>query len=270
MRSVKSILLAGTASLLSSAVFAADLPMMMPPPMRVPVEFSGWYLRGDIGMSNQKLSDIHNVTMDTATSFQWLDGGGFDSAPIFGVGAGYKFNSWLRADITGEYRGKASFHALDSFDNGGTINTNTYTASKSELLFLANLYADLGTWYNVTPFVGVGVGTSRVTIDHYRDLNLIAGGGGWAPSESKWNFAWALHAGFGYQVTPSTVIELAYRYVDLGSGVTADTLNFDGTNPVIGNGTSFNHITSHDLKLGVRFTLEPPAMFLPPPLVRKG
>lgn len=271
MRSVKSLLVAGTATFLSTAVFAADLPMMMPPPpMRMPVEVGGWYLRGDIGMTNQSVRDIHNVTMDTATSFQWLDKGGFDSGMLFGLGVGYQFNSWLRADITGEYRGKTGFHALDSFDNAGTINTNTYTASKSEYLFLANVYADLGTWYNVTPFVGVGVGTSRVTIDHYRDLNLIAGGGGWADSASTWNFAWALHAGFGYHVTNNTVIELAYRYVDLGNGRTGDTINFNGSNPIVDNPTHFNRITSHDVKLGVRFMLEPPAPLMPPPLVRKG
>ena len=39
---------------------------------------------------------------------------------------------------------------------------------------------------------------------------------------SKWNFAWALHAGLAYKVTPNFTVELAYRYLDLGDGMTGD------------------------------------------------
>ena len=57
MRSVKFLVAAGAASLLSSAAFAADMPSIMPPPPQPyyapPAEdFGGWYLRGDIGMTN--------------------------------------------------------------------------------------------------------------------------------------------------------------------------------------------------------------------------
>ncbi len=59
MRSVKSLVAAGAASLLSSVAFAADMPSIMPPPPMYappPVEdFGGWYLRGDIGFSNQQV-----------------------------------------------------------------------------------------------------------------------------------------------------------------------------------------------------------------------
>ena len=63
MRSVKYLVAAGAASLLSSAVFAADLPIMPPPQQQYyappPQDFGGWYLRGDIGMTNSsgKLHD---------------------------------------------------------------------------------------------------------------------------------------------------------------------------------------------------------------------
>ena len=56
MRSVKYLVAAGAASLLSSAALAADMPIMPPPPNIIappPVQdFGGWYLRGDIGMTN--------------------------------------------------------------------------------------------------------------------------------------------------------------------------------------------------------------------------
>ena len=59
MRSVKSFIAAGAATLLSSAAFAADMAIA-PPPYAAPVveDFGGWYLRGDIGFSNQRVKSI--------------------------------------------------------------------------------------------------------------------------------------------------------------------------------------------------------------------
>lgn len=278
MSSVKKSLLTGVAAaaLCGSQASAADYT---PPPQQViyqqvpvpvPVQdFGGWYLRGDIGMSNQKLKNLDNALFATATNHTWLDKGGFTSAPIFGLGIGYQYNDWLRFDVTGEYRGKAEFHALDRYTNGGAF-TNDYTATKSEWLFLANAYLDLGTWWCITPFIGAGVGFANITIDHYRDVNTIAAGGGYADSASQTNFAWALHAGLAYKVTPNFTVELAYRYLNLGDGITGDVINFDGTN-AINNPTTFKDITSHDLKFGVRWNLQDStpgirsAVFTPPP-----
>ena len=61
MRCVKSLLAAGAATLITSMAFAADMPIA-PPPMYAPappVDFGGWYLRGDIGFSNQRTTDVH-------------------------------------------------------------------------------------------------------------------------------------------------------------------------------------------------------------------
>ena len=87
---------------------------------------------------------------------------------------------------------------------------------------------------------------------------------------AKWNFAWAAHAGLAYKVTPNFTVELAYRYLDMGDGLTGDLRTFDGTNN-INNPTTFKNITSHDLKLGVRWDLSSPEVFAPPPpMIRKG
>ena len=109
MRSVKSLIAAGAASLLSSVAFAADMPIA-PPPMYAPPpveDFGGWYLRGDIGFSNQRVDRLNNADdVRLTSSVQNLS---FNTAGIFGLGAGYKFNNWFRADVTGEYRGKSQF-----------------------------------------------------------------------------------------------------------------------------------------------------------------
>jgi opacity protein-like surface antigen len=279
MRSVKFFIAAGAASLFSSMAFAADLPYA--PPYVAPVEdFGGWYLRGDIGFSNQSIKNVRN-TNDAlyAPLLSFSEQTGFDTGGTFQLGAGYQFNQWLRADITGQYRGRTNFHGLDlvTFPNGGPVGfgSDVYNASKSELLFLANAYVDLGTWWGVTPFVGAGIGTARVAIANFTDqgVNSLFGGGVGpslvsAPSASKWNFAWALHTGLAYRVTPSMTVELGYSYLNLGDGVTGIDSAFDGS--AGGHLFRFNNITSHDLKLGVRWELESPAFYAPPPLIRKG
>ena len=69
MRSVKSFIAAGAATLLSQAAFAADMAIA-PPPYAPPVveDFGGWYLRGDIGFSNQRVDRLNNVLDSNITS----------------------------------------------------------------------------------------------------------------------------------------------------------------------------------------------------------
>ena len=55
----------------------------------------------------------------------------------------------------------------------------------------------------------------------------------------------------------------------MGDGLTGDLRTFDGINNV-NNPMTFKHITSHDLKLGVRWDLNSPQVYAPPPLIRKG
>src|ERR1051325_9411842 len=132
---------------------SADLPLAPPVP-----DFSGWYLRGDIGFTNQNVRSLFNANYAGFTSVTNIDKG-FDAAPLFGLGVGYAVNNWLRFDVTGEYRGAANFHGLDvgAIPGGGSAD-DRYTASKSEWTFLLNGYVDLGTWWNITPFIGAGVG----------------------------------------------------------------------------------------------------------------
>jgi opacity protein-like surface antigen len=194
------------------------------------------------------------VLDSTATSVNTVQKG-FDSSMLFGLGLGYQWNNWLRTDVTGEYRSKANFHGLQIVDSGGMF-TDEYRASKSEWLFLANAYVDLGTWWNITPFVGVGAGMSRNTISDFLDVNTPNLGVATGADTSKWSFAWALHAGLAYKVTKNLTIEFAYRYVDLGDAKSGDLVTYLGGNSV-NNPEEFHHLTSNDFKLGVRWAFEP-------------
>jgi opacity protein-like surface antigen len=286
MRSAKAWMVAGATVLASTVANAAEPPPYYPPPPPVlrpicvpraqanqwpgvPIcaeeQFGKWYLRGDIGMTNQQVSRLDNA-LYAGNSIQAV-GYNFTSSPLFGLGIGYEANEWLRFDVTGEYRGKSEFNGLDIVNAN---YTDEYTAKKSEWLFLANAYVDLGTWWCITPFVGAGVGFDRVTIGSFLDVNTPNQGVAYGATASKWNFAWALHGGLAYQVTPNLTVELAYRYVDLGDGITGDLVTYNGINNVY-NPMEFKSLSSHDVKLGIRWTcceteVPPP----PPPLVTKG
>ena len=282
---IKRLTIAAVLALASTATYAADLSV---PIMPQPVEVSGWYLRGDIGFSNQNVGSLFNASYSNFTTVTSVDKG-FDAAPLFGLGIGYAFNHWLRFDVTGEYRGAANFHGLDI----GTRPTcsgaapcfadDRYTGSKSEWTFLFNGYVDLGTWYNFTPFVGAGVGVSRNTISNFGDFSTcidssnctLGGSDAFGGTASTWSFAWALHAGLAYQLSQNVTLELAYRYIDLGKARSGDVIAFDGTNNFF-NPMEFNHLTSNDVKLGLRFNFggddfyRPHPVYVPPPLNSRG
>ncbi|WP_024506218.1 outer membrane beta-barrel protein [Bradyrhizobium sp. ARR65] len=287
MRSVKFLIAAGAASLFSTAAFAADMPIA-PPPMYGPppvADFGGWYLRGDIGMTNTRGKLFAPAYNDSTTLSVNQVGHEFTSGTSFDVGVGYQFNSWFRADITGEYRSKVHFSGNDfarvNFGPGLGVFPigDTYSGGFSSWVAMVNAYVDLGTWWCITPFVGAGVGAAYNTFSGLSDTttfpaNLSAAVGVpltslyQANSGSKWDLAWAVHAGLAYKATNSLTIELAYRYLDLGSAITGGGATFDGTTS--SRAFQFHDLTSQDVRLGLRWTccdLPPPP---PPPLVTKG
>ena len=285
MVSVKVASFVGAVALIASAAqmvqraHAADLPQL-PPVYAPPIEeyvASGWYLRGDIGITNQRLKKLDS---NAAQQFPTADHGlGFDSSGLFGLGVGYQFNHWFRVDVTGQYRSRANFHGSQTLSLGpGDFNADNFSGSKSEALFLVNAYVDLGTWWSITPFVGFGVGASYNMISGFRDDGTRCCAGGLTNSvtyfedNGKWNFAWAAHAGLAYKVNPNLTLELAYSYVSLGDARPGAFRAFDGS--ISGQSSIvMKDLTSHDLKLGVRWMFDTPVEKGPvmlPPLRSRG
>ena len=138
MGSLKALTLAGgVAFAAATAAHAADLPLP-PPPMPVAAapafEFSGWYLRGDVGLganSNPKLRTTPDpLAGQTAGYCSGIDSNGnqdcysglagtykfhnpsLSHSTFVDLGIGYQLNQWLRADATVEWRGGAHLQAV--------------------------------------------------------------------------------------------------------------------------------------------------------------
>jgi opacity protein-like surface antigen len=255
----------------AAGALAADIPNIPSPPAQFA---GGWYLRGDIGMAAQGFKGLDHPDFATAVNFLFLDKGHFDAVPTFGLGLGYQASDHIRFDLTGEYRGKSDFSALDQFTNPASTppdatQTNHYTGKKSELLFLVNGYYDFSAWRGITPYVGAGVGMSYNTISDFLDDNVLQPAQGWAPTGHQWSFAWALHAGASMKVTDNLSLDLGYSFVSLGDAQTGLFQNSDPSVPCNG-GTchpmKFEGIYSHDFKVGLRWAFDAPqqASYYPP------
>jgi opacity protein-like surface antigen len=67
MVSAKVASVAGAVAFFATVAHAADmpgLPPIYPPPIEEYAAASGWYLRGDIGMTNQKFKGLHQRLYD--------------------------------------------------------------------------------------------------------------------------------------------------------------------------------------------------------------
>ncbi len=234
---------------------AADLGYGSIKDAPVPVAGRTWYLKGTVGVKNEDASSIW--TSGGGTEGPGYESGNFivesidiERKAIFGVGVGLEYNRWLRFDVTGEYRGNQRFKARD-YNHVDGYN-NDYSADLDGWLGLFNAYVDLYRWRGFTPYVGGGIGISAFEVENFKDVNVVkvATFTGDA-SKTTTNFAWALYAGVGYDVTPNLALDVAYRYADLGDARTGRATNEDGLRWY--TGLEIQDITSHDVLVSLRY-----------------
>ena len=133
---------------------------------------SGWYLRGGLAASNDK-GPLLVPDAPSDRKINWA----------IDVGAGYKFNNWLRSDATLTFNkpqdvSRKGFTVTCPYQLWGAARQSdgvllgylwdtehdtcnpqsTSQLKKVDLLF--NVYVDLGTWNGFSPYVGAGAGVS--------------------------------------------------------------------------------------------------------------
>ena len=244
-----------------------------PPPLPQIQEFEGWYLRGDIGYAMLRATEIEYIknpgNPPNNFAFEHFT---LSDQFFFGLGVGYQFNSMFRLDVTGEYRFKSSVFAIGSYTDGG-FNLDIYNGHFKSWVFLANAYMDFGTWWCITPFIGVGIGGAYNTLS-LSDFGVPNAGRGFSSDKSELDFAYALHAGLSYSVTQNFKVELAYRYLNMGSSSTS-ILCAGGCLP---DSYKLKDLSASEFKLALRWSLyeaqesyyappPPPPVYQPPPQV---
>ncbi len=252
-------MLVATASTASTTLRAADLDpgyAEIPALQETKVEFgSGWYIRGDLAATRILHATSSNPTFDTTdpASIPTAPTISFNSSSDLGytasLGAGYQFNKWFRADAVFDFHepvasnysgapkscpGSYTENAAGTYVLGQEGCIPHYGANLQTYDVLFNGYIDLGTWYNVTPYVGAGVG---LAFGHYSASSNYFQSNGvpyhntitYPPSgevfyedfdSSKsgtyYNVAFALMAGIAIDVFDHTKLDIGYRYLNLG------------------------------------------------------
>ena len=214
------------------------------------------YLRADVGYSWSNTPDVRWTVTDpdpaSPTFGQFvtdrvtnvsIDNTWFGEVGI-GCGSGPR---GLRGEVMLGYHGKRDISGEPGpwLVPAGIDPLHT-AVSTTTLMF--NGYYDLGRWDRVVPYVGVGVGVARNSTDEVfftnnpALINRIQG-------EDRWSLAWALMAGVGWQLSERAVLDVGYRYLDMGkaqSGI-IDSAGF--INPRV----RIDDLSAHEIKIGLRF-----------------
>lgn len=129
----------------------------------------------------------------------------------------------------------------------GPIEDPLHTSVRSYTMMF-NAYKDLGRYGNITPYLGAGIGVAYHQVDETYftgNYNLPAR----IEGDNDISFAWALMAGVGFQITERAVLDIGYRYIDMGeaSSGRVDTAGF--VNPRV----EIDDLAAHEVKIGLRY-----------------
>lgn len=178
------------------------------------------------------------------------------------VGAGCGSGSrGFRAEVMFGFRGDRQFEGEPAIYQGSLIGTPTgttppavtddpmHTSLKTYTLML-NIYKDLGNFGGFVPYVGAGIGAAYHQLD-----NIYFTGNPALTNQIHGNndlaFAWSLMAGVGYQISDRAIIDVGYRYIDMGSISSQRSDTGFNVNPAV----RFEDITAHEVKVGLRYHL---------------
>lgn len=243
-----------------TSAFAADLyqpaePPVVEAPEVVITDTSGWYLRGDVGYSFNKLRGANFFQGSNATLSDFTTASLKDSF-LFGAGVGYQMNSYLRSDVTFDYLTKSDFRG-STHGSGATFGacisacTSSDISSMRAYSLMANAYVDLGTYGGFTPYVGAGIGGSYVKWNKLKNTACADDGSGCDDTiehggKGGWRFTYALMAGASYDITCNLKADAGYRFRHIQGG------NMFGYNANGGPGYD-KGINSHELRIGARY-----------------
>lgn len=238
------------------------------PVAQAPIAYgdSGFYLRGDLGYSVTRVSNILFLPANGAGERTLSHS--TQNAFLASVGAGYQFNAMLRGDITLEHRTQSGFNFRDRTENAGApalYYLNDVKGKHGAHVALVNGYVNFASFNRFTPFLGLGLGIASVSTTNV----TLAGTGPGNPAShgrgddaTKQNFAWALHAGLGYDMGSNWTLEASYRYLNMGS-VKGGEMNcfvaLTGTYTKCGQNTHSKGLSGHDFKVGLRYLFATPA-----------
>ncbi|MGE4373821.1 MAG: outer membrane protein [Xanthobacter sp.] len=196
-----------------------------------------WYLRTSSGFVAPQADSLRVKGVDAAR-------GAAASGWSIGGAIGYRFTDWLRTEASVDY--------LDLGSSGADwASTGRYHTDAT--VFLGNVYWDIITIANFTPYVGGGIGVALTSLDSPAWMGV----GG-----QKTDFAWSLAGGVSYAVNSQWAVDFGYRYISLGSpsfGNPALTAPLPSSLPAAllaansGRPASIDTLGTHEIRIALRY-----------------
>ncbi|HEX3496026.1 MAG TPA: outer membrane beta-barrel protein [Methylocella sp.] len=257
----------------AGADFGQPFPgLAAPAPLDDRVAFaSNWYIRGDLAYAQETFPNISPFTFGSSPSVL--------NTYSAGIGFGYKVNNYFRTDLILDYR--SQIHAIGSDTTNCFINVANPTPlqpnprpatcngnfdseiHRSDLL--ANAYLDLGTWSGFTPYIGAGAGFTwarnnqsvKFTLNGlpcqascgFTDGSNIVTFADFDHNQSSmtYQFAWAVMAGVSIAMTDHALLDVGYRFLDLGT--------VTGLSSVTGTSVT-QRVRANEVRAGVRYMID--------------
>lgn len=232
-------------ALVSTTAGAADLPP--PQPYEPPVVYhedpaSGWYLRGDVGLSIANEAKGEWDFWNQVVGAQGIDDTyRYDSlklreGAVVGLGVGYQFSDTFRTDFTVDYftadvdgRTKCPYMIMTDPAHGLHDPNSTcyydHASSASVWSAMANAYVDLPVESVLRPYIGAGAGVAYVKYDDFAEQEVCPN---CPPAYTPYSttkegvgsarFAAAVMAGVTYDLSKSLKLDAGYRFMHITGG----------------------------------------------------
>jgi opacity protein-like surface antigen len=189
-----------------------------PSPAPAPAPARGLYVAAQVGYSDARSANFKEDNPGAADCFLFTTatscGGTLNSlgsSAVFGVSVGYRFSPMFRADVSYQQR---SGYDLSGWDPAGTyFDPKVKSDSVMVSGFLDFPYKIAG---RVQPYAGVAIGRSRNTMEALNWNDPTCCTGTLNPGGSHTSTAWQLTLGAAITLVDKLVLDLGYRYTDLG------------------------------------------------------
>jgi opacity protein-like surface antigen len=206
------------------------------------------YFRADAGYSWSTDPHATYTQTDGGGVFLTNEVAGADLDDTWLVGAGFGCGSGprgIRGEVMFDWRGDRDFTGFFvptvTLPLGADARTSIQT---STIMF--NAYYDLGHWGSFVPYIGAGVGLAHNDMGGLTDTSAP---GVVQSGNDKWSLAWSLMAGGGFQLSDRVILDVGYRFIDMGKAESGTIDSLGAPNPPL----RVNELYAHEFKVGLRF-----------------
>ncbi len=216
-----------------------------------PSNVSNCYFRSDVGYSWSTAPTLRWTAAQAGTLDERVTKTSMDDTWTGGVGMGCGAGSrGFRYEAMLGYHGQRGINGTTApFDDGsGVVAPHKIHSAVTSYTGMVNGYFDLGNVRGFVPYLGLGVGLAYHQMDEY---SYPVGGARpyRVTGANDLTLAWAAMTGVAYQISDRAILDIGYRYIDLGRAATgrADPNSFTPSK------LSVDDMSAHEFKVGLRY-----------------